>query len=125
LNERVRLVDEVAQGAFQGQGFGAEGAGGLNVAGVLVPQRVKASGGQRLLLARDALHFAYPGVGIQLGQGEKLVGGLCDPVFHPQPVEQRALGLLLAGCDFDQALNEMGLKRRPALFQLWSDQPTV
>jgi hypothetical protein len=28
--------------------------------------------------------------------------------FHPQPVEQRAPGLLLAGGDFDQAVNEMG-----------------
>ena len=34
---------------------------------------------------------------------EKLVAGLFDCVFHPQPVEQRALGLLLAGCNFDQA----------------------
>jgi hypothetical protein len=37
--------------------------------------------------------------------------------FHPQPVEQRALGLLLAGCDFDQVPDEMGY-RRPALFYL-------
>ena len=28
--------------------------------------------------------------------------------LHPEPVEQRALGLLLAGCDFDQALDERG-----------------
>ena len=28
------------------------------------------------------------------------VAGLSDLVFHPQPVEQRALGLLLAGGDF-------------------------
>jgi hypothetical protein len=28
---------------------------------------------------------------------------LFDGVFHPQPVEQRALGLLLAGGGFDQA----------------------
>jgi len=30
---------------------------------------------------------------------------LHDHVFHPQPVEQRALGLLLAGGDFHQALD--------------------
>ena len=41
----VGLVDEVAEGALQGQGFGGEGAGGLDAAGVFVPQRVKASGG--------------------------------------------------------------------------------
>ena len=63
--------------------------------------RVKAGGGQRLFLAADALHFAYPGVGIEVGYGEKLVAGLFDGVFHPQPVEQCALGLLLAGGDFD------------------------
>jgi hypothetical protein len=38
------------------------------------------------------------------------MAGLFDRVFHPQPVEQRALGLLLAGCDSDQAPNEMGVK---------------
>jgi hypothetical protein len=37
-------------------------------------------------------------------------------VFHPKTIEQRALGLLLAGCDFDLAANEMGSKRRSALF---------
>ena len=57
---------------------------------------MKAGGGQRLFLPTDALHFADPGVGIQLGQGEELVAGLFDAVSHSQPVEQRALGLLLA-----------------------------
>jgi hypothetical protein len=33
---------------------------------------------------------------------------LFDRVFHSQPVEQRALGLVFAGCDSDQAPNEMG-----------------
>ena len=64
-------------------------------------KRVEAGGGQRLLLAADALYFADPGVGVQVGQGEELVAGLFDGVFHSQPVEQRALGLLLAGGDFD------------------------
>jgi hypothetical protein len=39
---------------------------------------------------------------------EKLVAGLFDCVFHPQPVEQCALGLLLAGGEFDLAPNETG-----------------
>jgi len=72
------------------QGFGGAGAGGLDGAGILVPQRVHPGGGQRQFLAQDALYFAYPGVGIELGYGEKLVAGLFDGVFHPQPVEQRA-----------------------------------
>jgi len=49
------LVDEVAERALQGQRFGGEGAGGCEGAGVLITQRVKAGGGQRLLLALDAL----------------------------------------------------------------------
>jgi hypothetical protein len=44
-------------------------------------------GGQRLFLAPDALHLGHPGVGIEFGYGEKLVAGLFDSVFHPQPVE--------------------------------------
>jgi hypothetical protein len=39
-------------------------------------------------------------------------------VFHPQPVEQRALGLLLAGIGFGQAPSEMASNRRSALFHL-------
>ena len=31
----------------------------------------------------DALHLAYPGVGIEVGCGEKLVAGLFDCVFRP------------------------------------------
>ena len=34
------------------------------------------------------------------------------------PVEQRALGLLLAGGDFEQSPSEMGSNRRPALVHL-------
>jgi hypothetical protein len=67
---------------------------------VLVAQGVEAGGGQGLLLATDALYFGDPGVGVRLGQGEELVAGLFDAVFHSQPVEQSALGLLLAGGDF-------------------------
>jgi len=94
----VGPVNEVAQGALQGQGFGGEGAGGGNGAGVFVAQCVKADGGQRLPLAPEAFHFAEPGIGIQ---DEKVVAGLCDAVFHSQPVEQRALGLLLAAGECD------------------------
>jgi hypothetical protein len=32
-----------------------------------------------------------------------LVAGLFEAVFHSQPVEQRALGLLVAGGEFDEA----------------------
>ena len=53
-----------------------------------------------------AAHFEF-------GHGEKLVAGLFYRVFHPQPVEQRALGLLLAECGFVQAAEGMGPKSRP------------
>ena len=56
----VGLVDEVAEGALQFQGFGGEGEGGVNGAGELVPQRVDAGGGRREFLAPDALHFDQP-----------------------------------------------------------------
>ena len=61
------LVEEVTQGAFQGQAFGGEGAGGLDGARVFVAQGVKAGGGWWLLLATDVLDLAYPGIGVQLG----------------------------------------------------------
>jgi hypothetical protein len=41
----VDQVHEVAEGALQVQGFGGGGAGGLDCAGVFVPQGVKAGGG--------------------------------------------------------------------------------
>ena len=44
--EGVGLVDEVAEGALQGQGFGGAGAGGFDGSGVFVAQSVKADGGQ-------------------------------------------------------------------------------
>jgi hypothetical protein len=69
-------------------------------------------------LSPDALHLAYPGVGIEFGHGDKLVAGLFERLFHPQPVEQRELGLLLAECHFDQAPNEMGSERRPVISHL-------
>jgi len=56
----VGLVDEVAGRALLGQGFGGEGAGGGDGAGVFVPQYLKAGGGQRQFLAPDALYFVQP-----------------------------------------------------------------
>ena len=75
---------------LQGQGFGGEVAGGLEGVGVLVPQRVKAGGGQRLLLATDAFYFACPGVGIKSDRDENPAAGLLDALFHPQSVVLRA-----------------------------------
>ena len=77
---------------------------------------MKAGDGQREFLAPDALHFAYPGVRIEFGHGEKLVAGLFDCVFHPQPVEQRALGLLVEAGDFDQAQDGIGQTPRQCSF---------
>ena len=65
-------------------------------------QGVNSGGGQWEFLAPDALHLGYPGVGIEVGHGEKLVAGLFDRVFHLPPVEQGALGLLLVGGDFER-----------------------
>jgi hypothetical protein len=57
-----------------------------------------------------------PGVRIKFGFGERLVAGLLDPVFHPQPVEQCSLGLLPAGDEFDQVPDEMGVSQaRPVI----------
>ena len=95
------MVDEVAERALQGQGLRGEGAGGGDGAGMLLPERLEAGGGQRLFLATDALHFADPGIGVQFGQGEELVAGLSDAVFHSQPVGQRTLDLLLEGGELD------------------------
>jgi hypothetical protein len=67
------LVDEVAEGALQGQGFGGQGAGGFDGAGVFVTLGVDVRGGQRLFLSPDALRFADLGVGIEIGCGEKIV----------------------------------------------------
>jgi hypothetical protein len=88
-------------------------------------QGVKAGGGQREFLVPDALHFGYPGVGIEVGHGEKLVAGLFDGVFHAQPVEQRVLRLLLAGGDSNQAANGRRSNHTSPLFHLLSGQPLV
>jgi hypothetical protein len=54
-------------------------------------------------LSAFQLVASNPGVRIQLGHSEKLVAGLFVGVFHPQPVEQCALGQSLAGGDFEWA----------------------
>jgi len=74
--------------------------------------------GSRFQVSAFQLFASYPDVGIEFGYGEKLVAGLFDLAFHPQPVEQRALGLLLAGCGSDKAPNETRSNRRLALFPL-------
>ena len=48
------MVDEVAEGALQIEGFGGTGAGGLDRAGVFVPQCVDSDGGYWSCLAVDA-----------------------------------------------------------------------
>ena len=55
---------------------------------------------------------AYPGVGIEFGHGRKLVAGLFDRVFYPQPVQQRALGLLLAGRNLDEQASIISMTAR-------------
>ena len=63
---------------------------------------MKARGGEGLLLATNTPHFGDPGVGIQGGGRGELGAGPFDVVFYAQPVEQGALGLLLAGAKFYQ-----------------------
>jgi hypothetical protein len=77
--EGVGLVDEVAVGALSVQGFGGEGAGGGDGAGVFVPQSVDPGGGQGKSFAPDAIHFADLGVGIEVGSSERVIAGLCNP----------------------------------------------
>ncbi len=66
--EGVGLVDEVAEGALRGQGFGGEGTSPTfcihnslfilpGTAGVFVAQGVQAGAGERLHLATEALRF--------------------------------------------------------------------
>ena len=44
----------------------------------------------------------------ECADSERFVAELLDRVFHPLPVEQRALGLSLAGWDFEQASGGVG-----------------
>jgi hypothetical protein len=56
--QAVGLVDEVAEHALQFRGFGGDGAGGLDGAGVPVPQRLRrrASGGD-MTFSRTPFRF--------------------------------------------------------------------
>jgi hypothetical protein len=55
--QAVRLVDEVAEGALQGQDFGGEGAGGFDGAGVFVAQGVEAGGRLVSIVSTDTGKF--------------------------------------------------------------------
>ena len=50
LGQAVGLVDEIAEGALQGQDSGGDGAGGGDGSGVFVAQGMEAGGGEGLLL---------------------------------------------------------------------------
>jgi hypothetical protein len=95
-------LGEGAEPALQCQGFGGEGAGRAKRSSVRASECESVGGGQRLLLAPDAVRFADLGVGVLCGHGEELVARLFDGVLHSHPVEQCALGLLLSGRDLDQ-----------------------
>jgi hypothetical protein len=64
--QALSLVDEVAEGALQDQGFG----------------------GERFSISAFQLSALPPRVGVQLGQGEEPVVGLFDTVFHSELVRQ-------------------------------------
>lgn len=104
--EAVGLVDEVAEGAFEVEGFSGEGAGGFDAVRVFGTQGGEAGGGERLALAAQFLHFGDEGVGVEVGEGLEFLAGLLDGVFHAQPVEHGALRLLLARGDVDEAVSE-------------------
>ena len=70
---------------------------------MLLPQGLEAGGGERLLLAADAFDFGDKGVGVEGGERLEFVAGFFDGEFNAQPIEDRALGLLPGGGDFDQA----------------------
>jgi hypothetical protein len=100
------LVDEVAEGAFELQRFGGEGAGGVDAVCVFGAQGGEAGSSEGMLLAAQFLHFGDKGVRIEVGQGLEFLAGLFNGVFHAQPVEHGALRLLLAGGDVDEAALE-------------------
>src|SRR5439155_20709444 len=58
-SQAAGLVHEVAEGALQFQGFGGEGGGRLNAAGVFVSKRVK-SGGSQFADLWDGCHADGP-----------------------------------------------------------------
>jgi hypothetical protein len=73
--QAVSLVDQLAEGALQFQGFSSEYAGRFDGTGVFLAQSLDPGGGQRLFLAPDALLLAHPSVGIEFGRGKKFAAG--------------------------------------------------
>ena len=61
---------------LQAQGFGGEGAGGFDVAGVIDAQSLDPGCSQGQFLGADAFDTAATHVGIEFGHGEMLVAGL-------------------------------------------------
>jgi hypothetical protein len=129
------LVDEVAEGAFHGQGFGCGGAGGRAEKLKLGKQKAEIArpGAQRSAAPSCPPHLPVPCALISHFSLSAFPISAFVPAFRPPvsgfrlsafqlfaswPVEQRALDLLLAGDDFDQAPNEIGSSRRSALFHL-------
>ena len=99
----VGLVDEVAEGALQVQGFGGEGTCGFNAAGVFLAQSLNPRGGQRRFVPPYALHFADPSVGMEFGHGEKLVAGLLarqgrQPILRAKLNREQAIAINLLRC---------------------------
>jgi hypothetical protein len=74
-------------------------------------------GGQRLLLALSIFLFLPPlflnASGVRFTPPVSAFSVSAFQLFASWPVEQRALGLLLAGGKFVQAPEEMGPKSRP------------
>lgn len=95
--EAVGVVHEIAQLAFELQHLGGEGAG------VLGAQGGEAGGGEGLLFAAQLLHLGHQGVAVEVDEGGELLAGLFQGVFDAEPVQHRALRLLLAGGDVDEA----------------------
>jgi hypothetical protein len=56
---------QVAEGGFEFEGFGGDGAG------VFVPEGVENGRTEREFFAMDALYFADPGFGIEFGEGQE------------------------------------------------------
>jgi hypothetical protein len=127
----VGLVDEVAERALQFQSFGGAGAGGRaeklklgKQKAEIARRRARRSAAPSCLpifLFLAPCFLNAPGFRFPLSARRFQVSGFslsAFQLFASWPVEQRALGLLLAGGEFDQAPNEMGSNGRPGLFQL-------
>ena len=66
--QAVGLIDQLAERALQAQGFGGEGAGGLNGSGVLLAQGKEAGGGLVAIVRTDTrTTLAWP-IRVALGR---------------------------------------------------------